>query len=85
VAQLLLFDCFYDEFRGVICLVQVVQGQLIKGERVTSHATGKSYEVLDVSHMRTHTRASGSAGIPAPYTPCCMVAFAAWRPVQADD
>ena len=48
-AQMLLFDCFYDEFRGVICLVEVVQGRLIKGERITSKATGKSYEVLDVS------------------------------------
>jgi len=46
--QVFLFDCFYDEYRGVICLVELMHGKLTKGDKVISKATGKVYEVLEI-------------------------------------
>ncbi len=30
--RVLLFDAFHDEYRGVICLVEIVDGHLRKGD-----------------------------------------------------
>ncbi|KAK4477619.1 hypothetical protein RD792_016863 [Penstemon davidsonii] len=49
--RMLLLDSYYDEYRGVICHVAVVDGALRKGEKVSSAATGQSYEVTDVGIM----------------------------------
>jgi len=47
----LLFDSWYDEYRGVICLIEVVDGAVHKGERICSIHTGQEYEVLDIGIM----------------------------------
>lgn len=47
----LLFDSFYDRFRGVISLLSVQGGVLKKGDKISSCHTGKKYEVLDVGIM----------------------------------
>lgn len=47
----LLFDSWYDEYRGVICLVEVIDGCLRKGDRIESGNTGETYEVLDIGLM----------------------------------
>lgn len=44
----LVFDSWYDQFRGVIALVSVADGAVRKGDTVVSHHTGKRYEVLDL-------------------------------------
>ncbi|XP_022884082.1 translation factor GUF1 homolog, mitochondrial [Olea europaea var. sylvestris] len=49
--RMLLLDSYYDEYKGVICHVAVVDGALQKGEKISSAATGQSYEVLDVGIM----------------------------------
>jgi len=46
-----LFDSWYDEYRGVVCLIEVVDGSVKKGEKIVSIHTGQSYEVLDVGLM----------------------------------
>jgi elongation factor 4 len=43
--QCLLFDTWFDQFRGVVCLVRVVSGSLKFGDRVMMKSTGKWYEV----------------------------------------
>jgi len=47
----LLFDSWFDEYRGVICLVEVVDGALRKGDQITAAYSGQSYEVLDIGLM----------------------------------
>ena len=47
----LLFDSWFDEYRGVICLIEIIDGELKKGDRVTSAYTGEHYEVLDLGLM----------------------------------
>ncbi|GFR41154.1 hypothetical protein Agub_g1818, partial [Astrephomene gubernaculifera] len=46
--RLLLFDAFHDEYRGVVLLVEVVDGAVSVGEKVAMASTGSSYEVLEV-------------------------------------
>lgn len=46
--RMLLLDSYYDEYRGVICHVAVVDGVLKRGDKVESAATRQSYEVMDV-------------------------------------
>eukprot|EP00898_Chlorokybus_atmophyticus_P003316 jgi/Chlat1/3986/Chrsp26S00296 len=57
--KLLLFDCYYDDYRGVICLVEVLDGEMLKGERITSAATDQSYEVLDVGILHPELTPTG--------------------------
>ncbi len=47
----LLFDSWFDEYRGVICLIEVIDGSIKKGDKVTAAHTGQSYEVLDIGLM----------------------------------
>lgn len=46
--RVLLFDNWYDKFRGVVCLVKVVDGTLKKGDKVTSAHSQQKYDVMDV-------------------------------------
>ena len=45
--QALVFDSFYDPYRGVIALVRIREGSLKVGDRVRFMATGAEYEVLE--------------------------------------
>ena len=47
----LLFDSWFDSYRGVICLIEVKNGLLKKGDQIVSAYTERSYEVLDVGLM----------------------------------
>ncbi|CEH17181.1 gtp-binding protein lepa [Ceraceosorus bombacis] len=43
----LVFDSWYDSYKGVVALVAIYDGVLRKGDRVCSSATGKRYEILN--------------------------------------
>lgn len=47
----LLFDSWFDEYRGVICLIEVIDGTITKGDKIVSAHTGQDYEVLDIGLM----------------------------------
>ncbi|MGE0010433.1 MAG: translation elongation factor 4 [Candidatus Babeliales bacterium] len=47
----LLFDSWYDEYKGVICLVAVHNGSLAKGDMIELAHTGNEYEVLECGLM----------------------------------
>ncbi|XP_060187075.1 translation factor GUF1 homolog, mitochondrial isoform X3 [Lycium barbarum] len=49
--RMLLLDSYYDEYKGVICHVAIVDGALHKGDKICSAVTGQSYEVNDVGIM----------------------------------
>ena len=44
----LLFDSWYDSYRGVMCLVRVVDGEIRKGMNIKFMSTGRSYEVTEL-------------------------------------
>jgi len=44
----LIFDCFYDNFRGGILFVRVKDGIVKKGSQIRMMATGKEFEVVEV-------------------------------------
>ncbi len=41
----LIFDSWFDSYRGVIILMRVVEGKIRRGMKIRLHATGKVYEV----------------------------------------
>jgi GTP-binding protein LepA len=43
--QALIFDSWFDSYRGVIVLTRVMQGTMRKGQRIRMMANGKSFEV----------------------------------------
>ncbi|MBM3887234.1 GTP-binding protein, partial [Candidatus Dependentiae bacterium] len=47
----LLFDSWYDDYRGVICLIEVIDGSVQKGDYIESVHTGQQYEVLEIGLM----------------------------------
>ncbi|CAM6084063.1 unnamed protein product [Calypogeia fissa] len=46
--RMLLLDAYYDDYKGVVCHVAVVDGALKKGDKIASAASGQTYEVTDV-------------------------------------
>ncbi|MEZ4434610.1 MAG: translation elongation factor 4 [bacterium] len=44
----LIFDSWYDNYRGVIMLVRVVDGEMKSGTQIHMKATAQTYEVLEV-------------------------------------
>jgi GTP-binding protein LepA len=44
----LIFDSWFDAYQGVIVLVRIVDGKVIKGDRVKFMATDRAYEVLKI-------------------------------------
>nr|POE83435.1 translation factor guf1 like, mitochondrial [Quercus suber] len=57
--RMLLLDSYYDEYKGVICHVAVVDGVLRKGDKISSAATGQAYDVLDVGIMHPELTPTG--------------------------
>ncbi|KAJ6793222.1 translation factor GUF1-like protein, mitochondrial isoform X2 [Iris pallida] len=57
--RMLLLDSYYDEYKGVICHVAVVDGALRKGDKITSAATSQVYDVLDVGIMHPELTSTG--------------------------
>ena len=48
----LIFDSKFDQYRGVVCLVRVVDGSLKSGDRVQFLSTGVQHEVTEVGKLR---------------------------------
>ncbi|HEY3353432.1 MAG TPA: translation elongation factor 4 [Polyangia bacterium] len=44
----LIFDSWYDSYRGVVVQVRVIDGEIRKGQRILCMATGVEYEVAGV-------------------------------------
>ena len=47
----LIFDSYYDDYRGVILYVRLVDGQIKKGEAIHMLATGARGLALEVGHL----------------------------------
>jgi GTP-binding protein LepA len=65
--QALVFDSFYDSYRGVIALVRVRQGEIHVGDHIRFMATGAEYEVLEAGirnprEVKVNTLCCGDVG-----------------------
>lgn len=63
----LLFDSWFDEYRGVICLIALKDGVIAKGDSITFVQSGIDHEVLEVGLMypeptQTHALYAGQVG-----------------------
>ena len=47
----LIFDSYYDDYRGVVLYVRLVDGQLAKGASIRMMATGAKASALEVGHL----------------------------------
>ncbi len=48
----LIFDSYYDSYRGVIVYIRVKEGTLKAGDTIKMMATGATFDVVEVGHMR---------------------------------
>ena len=48
----LIFDSYYDSYRGVIVYIRVMEGALKAGDRIRMMATGAEFDVVEVGIMR---------------------------------
>ncbi|MBI5466551.1 MAG: elongation factor 4 [Candidatus Kerfeldbacteria bacterium] len=47
-ARALIFDSFYDDYRGVVCAIRIVDGELMSGQRYTLLGSQQSGTILEV-------------------------------------
>ena len=47
----LLFDSWFDDYKGVICLIAVKDGIIKKGDSITLAQSGSTYQVLEIGLM----------------------------------
>ncbi len=52
--QALVFDSWYDAYRGAMVMVRVVEGTLRKGDKVVLMATGKQFEATEIGCFGPH-------------------------------
>jgi GTP-binding protein LepA len=62
-ARALIFDSVYDQYRGVITYVRVVDGQLTTRDRMLMMSTGASHETLEVGVISPEPKPTGSLGV----------------------
>ncbi|HEV2972370.1 MAG TPA: translation elongation factor 4 [Pirellulales bacterium] len=55
--QAMVFDSHYDEFRGAITYVRVINGTFKKGQKIRFLKTGSAYELLEVGQFVPQRRA----------------------------
>ena len=59
----LLFDSWYDPYRGVACLVRVIDGTLAAGERIRFMASGRTYQVDELGVFEPKARKVASLSV----------------------
>lgn len=47
----LVFDSFYDQFKGAVALVRIFDGKVIKGEKIKFSGTGQFAEVVSLGYF----------------------------------
>jgi GTP-binding protein LepA len=58
----LLFDSWYDSYRGAVVMVRIMDGTLKKGDRVKFMVTGRAYEVTEMGCFSPHPTALSELG-----------------------
>lgn len=47
----LIFDSYYDNYRGAICMVRIKEGKLRPHDKIKMYSTGNEYEVVEVGYF----------------------------------
>ncbi len=50
----LIFDSFYDNYRGAISMVRIVDGRVKAGDKIKMMSSGKTFEVVEVGYFSPH-------------------------------
>ncbi len=50
----LIFDSFYDNYRGAISMVRIMDGRVKAGDKIKMMSTGKVFEVVEVGYFSPH-------------------------------
>ncbi len=50
--QALIFDSYYDSYKGVIVYVRIKEGSIKAGQTILMMATGAKYEVVEVGYLK---------------------------------
>ncbi|OGH24131.1 MAG: elongation factor 4 [Candidatus Levybacteria bacterium RIFCSPLOWO2_01_FULL_39_24] len=56
----LIFDAVYDEFRGVVAYVRIVDGQVSKGEKIKFYQNNLESEITDLGYFSPHLVSASS-------------------------
>ena len=57
--RMLLFDAYHDEYRGVVSLVQVVDGKVSKGQKIVSLSSGETWETGEIGILTPDSHPTG--------------------------
>ena len=49
--QALIFDAFYDNYKGAICFIRIKEGKIYPGMRMRLMATSTEFDVVEVGHL----------------------------------
>ena len=52
--QALIFDSYYDNFKGVICFVRIMEGQVSPGMKIKTFTGSKQFDVTEVGTFNPH-------------------------------
>ncbi len=61
----LIFDSFYDEYKGVVAFVRVVDGEVRVGQDIKMLGSGRAEEVTELGIFRPDMSQPGEAGLRA--------------------
>lgn len=59
----LIFDSWYDSYRGAVVMVRVVDGTIRKGQKIRFMATGRDYELVEIGVFAPHATALQEIGV----------------------
>ena len=50
----LIFDSYYDSYKGVIVYIRIMEGTVKVGEKIRMMATGKEFEVVELGYLKSY-------------------------------
>jgi GTP-binding protein LepA len=59
----LLFDSWYDPYRGVMCLVRIKDGEMRRGMKIKFMSTEREYEIMELGTFTPKPKAVDSLGV----------------------
>ena len=60
--QALIFDSYFDEYRGVVALVRIKEGEIVTGGEIKMMHSGEDYEVMEVGIKTPAMKKTGRLG-----------------------